>query len=142
MAFSDQRQFLVTVTGVDGNFWAMTSGGDVSVPTAKAYDGGSATPQIVYGNPVVDDLVVTRNYNPTRDGPIAKTLKAQMAAGRPLSATIHQQPSDPAFKSTGTPPDVWAGVLTRVTTPKTNATTGGTATPATFALTFTCTSLA
>ena len=140
MAFSDQRQFLVSIAGIAGSFWAQLSGGDLSVPTTKAFDGGNPVPQILTGNPVVDDLVVTRNYDPGRDGPIARQLKAQLQAGQPFRTTITQDPTDPGYKPTGNPPDTWVGVLTKVTTPKADAAKSG-ASAATLALTFTCTSL-
>jgi hypothetical protein len=140
MAFSDQRQFLVSISGISGSFWAQLSGGDLSVPTTKAFDGGNPIPQVLTGNPTVDDLVCTRNYDPGRDGPIAQQLKAQIMAGQPFLTTISQDPTDPAYRPTGNPPDVWSGTLTKVTTPKTDASKTG-ATAATIALTFTCTSL-
>lgn len=140
MAHSDQRQFLVVVAGIAGGFFAQTSGGDLSVPTTKSFDGGTPVPQVVFGNPVVDDLVCTRPYDPTRDGPIAASLKATLASGRAFTTTITQAPTDPGYNPIGAPPDVWSGVLTKIVTPKTDASKTG-ANVATIALTFTCTAL-
>jgi hypothetical protein len=140
MAHSDQRQFLVSIEGIAGGFWAQTSGGDVSVPTVKSFDGGNPVPQVLTGNPVVDDLVCTRPYDPLRDGPITQSLKAGIASGKPFVTTISQDPTDPSYTPLGTPPDVWNGVLTKVVTPKTDASKTG-ASAATYALTFTCTAL-
>jgi hypothetical protein len=137
--FSDQRQFLVTVEGVSG-YWAMLTGGDVSVPNDKAFDGGNPTPGLVFGNPVVDDLVVTRNYSAARDASISATLKAGIAAAAPLVALITQVPTDPAYSPNGAAGDTWQGTLTKVQVPSTDATKSG-ASPATLALTFTCTKL-
>lgn len=111
--FSDQRQFLVTVEGVPG-YWAMLTGGEVSVPNSKEFDGGSPTPGIVYGNPVVADLVVTRNYSAARDASISTQLKAGISSGAPLIAQISQIPTDPAFHPNGAAGDTWQGVLTKV----------------------------
>ena len=140
MAFSDQRQFLVTIEGIAGGFWAQISGGDVTVPNVKAYDGGNPIAQVLTGNPVVDDLVCTRNYDPERDGPVAQLLKAGISSGKPFVTMISQDATDPSYSPLGTPPDVWQGTLTKVTTPKADAAKSG-ATAATLALTFTCTSL-
>lgn len=138
--FSDQRQFLVSVAGISGSFWAQVSGGDVSVPTAKVYDGGNPTPGVITGNPVVDDLVLTRAYDPNRDAQLSQKMKATLASGKPFKTTIKQIPTDPAYASLGKPADTWTGQLTRVTTPKTDALKTG-ASNATLALTFTCTKL-
>lgn len=140
MAFSDQRQFLVSVAGIAGSFWAQISGGDVSVPTTKAFDGGNPIPQVLTGNPTVDDLVLTRNYDPGRDGPLAQQLKQQLMGGQPFRTVIQQDPTDPSYQPTGNPPDTWSGVLTKVTVPKADALKTGAA-AATLALTFTCTSI-
>jgi hypothetical protein len=140
MAHSDQRQFLVSIDGIAGGFWAQLSGGDLSVPTTKSFDGGNPVPQVLTGNPTVDDLVCTRPYDPTRDGPVAQALKQGIARGAPFTTTISQDPTDPGYSPLGTPPDVWRGVLSKVTTPKADASKTG-ANAATFALTFTCTSL-
>ena len=140
MAFADQRQFLVSIAGISGSFWAQLSGGAVSVPTAKAYDGGNPIPQILTGNPLVDDVVCTRNYDPSRDGPIAQQLKAQIMAGAPFTTTITQDPTDPAYQPTGDPPNSWSGVLSKVAVPSSDAMKSG-AQAATIALTFTCTSI-
>jgi hypothetical protein len=139
MAFSDQRQFLVTAEGISG-YWAQTSGGDVSVPNTKAFDGGNPVPQVVFGNPMVDDLILTRNFDPTRDAAMSATLKAGIAAGSPLVTQITQIPTDPSYTPDGAAGDTWQGVLTKVQVPTTDATKSG-ATPATIALTFTCTKL-
>lgn len=141
MAFSDQRQFLVSIAGIAGSFWAQLSGGDLSVPTTKAYDGGNPIPQVLTGNPVVDDLVCTRNFDPGRDASIAQQLLAQLMGGQQFSTTISQDPTDPAYRPTGDPPITWSGVLTKVVTPKTDAMKSG-AQAATLALTFTCTRVA
>jgi hypothetical protein len=141
MAFSDQRQFLVSIAGLAGGFWAQTSGGAVSLPSAKAYDGGNPKPQVLLGNPVVDDLVCTRNYDASVLAVVSKKLKATLMSGTPFTTTITQTPTNGAFKPTGDAGDAWKGVLTKVQTPVTDATKSG-ANAATLALTFTCTSIA
>lgn len=138
MAFSDQRQFLVSIAGISGSFWAQRTGGDLSVPTSKAFDGGNSTPQILTGNPNVDDLVCTRPFDPGRDGPIIQQLNAGLMAGQPLVATISQDPTDPAYRPTGDPIITWSGTLTKIAQPQTDAQKTG-AQAATYALTFTCT---
>ncbi len=140
MAFSDQRQFLVSVAGIAGSFWAQLSGGDISVPSTKAYDGGNPIAQILTGNPSVDDLVLSTNNDPDSDCQHAQPLKAPRKAGTPYPTPIQQDPTDPGYKPTGAPPDTWSGTLTKVTTPKTDSMKTG-ASAATIALTFTCTSV-
>jgi hypothetical protein len=141
MAFSDQRQFLVTIEGLDGTFWAQTSGGALNLPTSLAWDGGNPTPQIVTGNPTVDALVCTRNYDPVTVGAISAQMKASINSGQPFATTITQTPSDPAYSPlSGGELDTWTGILTKVQTPVTDASKSG-ANVATLALTFTCTKL-
>lgn len=140
MAFSDQRQFLVSIAGIAGSFWAQRSGGDLSVPNSKAFDGGNPIPQVLTGNPTVDDLVCTRPYDPGRDGPIIQQLNAGIMSGQPFTTTIQQDPTDPAYRPTGNPPITWSGTLTKVAQPQTDSQKTGAAV-ATFALTFTCTSI-
>lgn len=141
MAFSAQRQFLVSVAGISGGFFAQTSGGDVSTPTSKAFDGGDSRPQILTGNPVVADLDLTRPYDPLRDGPVIASLNRQIASGRPFRTTVTQDPTDPAYSPVaGAPPLVWTGVVTKVTPPKVDGMQGNAQT-ASWSCTLTCDSL-
>lgn len=140
MAFLDTRQFLVTVEGLDGSFWAQITGGDATVPDTKAYDGGNPVPQVVTGNPVVNDLTVTRNYDPAVIGNVYQSLKQQLMSGKPFVTTITQSPTDPAYNPLSGPPDRWQGKLKQVTTPKADAMKTGAAS-ATVALVFTITAI-
>jgi hypothetical protein len=64
-----QFQFLITVEGWDGYFVSRT-GGDNQANIQAVYDGGSLVPDLVAGRPRPTNVVVTRVWDPERDGPI------------------------------------------------------------------------
>jgi len=46
MALSAQRQFLVSISGINGYFMTK-SGGEVSSESTKVFEGGAKTPEII-----------------------------------------------------------------------------------------------
>lgn len=122
-----QRQFLVTMTPVaapDGKlgptisgYFANKSGGEMEATISKVFDGGSLTPSVLPGVATVGDLTISRPYDPTVD----QTQLAQLRqyVGR-LYYNISVQPTDVDFNVLGTP-DVYFGILSKVTPPTVNA---------------------
>lgn len=89
---TSQRNFSVSVTGVDGEF-ATFSGGEKSKQIEKAWNGGASMPDIVPAPTEVSNVVVGRPYNPRRDQPIADRLRLEIdQADRRY--TIRKQPLD------------------------------------------------
>jgi hypothetical protein len=141
-SLTDQRQFLVQCSILYGT-WAMTSGGDVSYATSKEYDGGSVRPYIIAANPLITDLVLTRNYNWQRDGSMIAALQAQFNVGAfdGLKCTVTQVPtSGDLAAQTGAKAQTWFGYLTGCTGPKMDTTKTG-ASPAVVSVTIACTSV-
>jgi hypothetical protein len=129
MPKASQRQFLITVDGVEGYF-ATKSGGDVSSDISTVWDGGSLTPEKLPAPAVVGDVTVGRPYDPNRDG--AELAKLKPLVGR-WRTTVGIQPTDADLIASG-PPTVYANaLLSGLTDPEADAGSGD---AATFELTF------
>lgn len=87
---SSQRQFLVKVGDIPGFFMTKT-GGNISADVSKAYDGGDPDPELIASPPNVENITVTRIYDPIRDDAIIRTLRQQV--GR-YQTTITVTPTD------------------------------------------------
>lgn len=90
MPKSSQRQFLVKVQGIDGNFMTKT-GGNSSSDVTKAYDGGSAVPDLIAAPKDVENVTVTRGFDPIRDGGLLQTLRSKVGV---FTTTISVTPTD------------------------------------------------
>lgn len=120
MAFSAQRQFLVTLSGIDGK-WMTKSGGEIQSDSNKIYDGGSLVPSIVTSPAEVGNITVSRAYDQARDEPILANLRTKV--GR-YSTTITVQPTDADLVAVGKA-SVYAGaVLVRVGEPDFDSSSG------------------
>lgn len=113
MAFSAQRQFLVTVSGIDGRFMSK-SGGGITSDSTKVYDGGAINPQIVTSPKEVENITVGRAYDQGRDEPILVALRPQV--GR-YTTTITVQPADADLVAIGSPSVYSGAVLVGITEP-------------------------
>lgn len=87
---ASKRQFLVKVAGIEGYFMTKT-GGNITAEVNKVYDGGSKTPDVISSPPQADDVVLTRGYDPYRDGPILTQLRGQVGKYR---STVSVTPTD------------------------------------------------
>lgn len=124
-----QRQFLVSVSGIDGYF-ATFSGGNVSAETADVFDGGSSTPEKVASPGRTEDITVSRPYDPERDQPVINRLRRRVGKVR---VTLTKQPTTADFVPVG-PPNVYSNcLLTGVSEPEVDASSGD---PTGFELTF------
>lgn len=113
MAFSAQRQFLVTVSGIDGKFMSK-SGGGITSDSTKIYDGGSVTPAIITSPSEVENITVGRAYDQNRDEPILTSLRPQV--GR-FTTSITVQPADADLVAIGSPSTYSGAVLVSITEP-------------------------
>lgn len=120
MAYSAQRQFLVSISGIPG-YWMTKSGGEIASDSNKIYDGGSLTPSIVTSPAETGNLTVTRAYDQARDEPILQNLRTKV--GR-YSTTVTVQPTDADLVAVGRP-SVYAGaVLVSLTEPDFDSSSG------------------
>lgn len=115
-----QRHSLVTVAGLPG-YWARKTGGNVTADVTRSYDGGSETAEILSGIAEPANVTVGRDYDPTRDEAILRTLRPVVGRWR---STITDQPTDTDLVPYG-PPTVWPGaVLAELHEPETDARSG------------------
>lgn len=135
MAKVSARQWIVRVSGIDGNF-SNKSGGAVSSETNKVYDGGKLIPDVLSGPAEVDNLTVSRPYDSVRDYKLLKQLRAKVGT---FTATISVTPTDRALK-TNAKPIVYSGcLLIGITEPDADAASGD---ASTFELEFAVSSVA
>lgn len=124
-----QRQFLVSIDGVGTHtqdYWATKSGGGITAEATKVYDGGKLQPEVITAPPEVDDVTITRPYDPLRDQPIIQRLKREVGLFR---TTITVQPAETDLSAARVPPDVYPdAVLTGLTPPESDASSGDAAT--------------
>lgn len=126
---TSRRQFLVRVSGLRG-YYVTKTGGDISVPVTKAYDGGERNPDLVPGIRDVANVVCGRHFDALRDGPILATLRRQVGT---YKATISVQPTDADFVPVGAPTVYADALLTRIGEPAPDAGAGD---PSTYELEF------
>lgn len=95
MAYISQRQFSVSVSGLDGYFMTK-GGGDLAADSNKIYPGGSKIPVIITGISEVDNITVGRAFDATRDRPMLKTLRPLVGT---YTTTITMVDTDPDFNA-------------------------------------------
>lgn len=119
-----QKDFLVTVSGIDGTFSTCT-GGEPEGQTGTSWDGGAKNPVTTVGRPTWPALVVSRPYSPERDGPLEARLQPLIGYGGPRSRfTVSRSALDGDGVVIGVP-KVWTGaVLTKVRGPEADADSG------------------
>lgn len=129
MALATKRQFLVTVSGIPGN-WDSSSGGDVTAAANKHYEGGNDRPTLLGGLPETSDLEVTRTFDPVRDGELLIQLRKAVGRGR---FTLTKQATDANRVKIGKPETHPDCLLIGVSAPEHEE---GSADPSPFKLTF------
>jgi len=97
--FSAQRQFLVTVAGLDGK-WMNKTGGRESAANSKVYDGGELIPENVAGPSETDNVTVSRGFKRDRDAAVLAKLRGK--SGK-WTTTITVQPTDADLVPVGKP---------------------------------------
>jgi hypothetical protein len=117
MTKAAQYQFLIRVAGWSGYFVSRT-GGDSSAAVQKVYDGGALEPDLVAGRRVVSNVVVSRHFDPDRDGPITGTYDKLTGRWR---TDVSIQPTTEDLAPTG-PAKIYPGaLLNRMGEPGANA---------------------
>lgn len=129
-----QRQFLVAIDGLGSHtqdYWGSKSGGGITAEATKVFDGGKLQPEVITAPAEVDDVTISRPYDPLRDQPIMHRLKKQVGVWR---TTITVQPAETDLSASRVPPDVYPdAVLVGLTPSDVDASSGD---PATYELVF------
>lgn len=120
MTKSSQRQSLVKVSGID-DYFATKSGGNISADTSKVYDGGSLTPDVLAGPAEADNITVSRPYDLQRDEPVLKRLRRMVGT---WTTTVSVTPTDADLVAVGQPQVYSNAVLTGLTEPEVDASSG------------------
>lgn len=124
MSKSSQRQFLVKVQGIDGYYMTKTGGNSASDVT-KAYDGGSSVPDLIAAPKNVENLSVTRGFDPTRDGALLRTLRGKVGV---FETTVTVTPTDRDYAAVDDPIVYSPALLVGLNEPEAAADSGDLAT--------------
>lgn len=112
------------------DYFAQVSGGEITAPVEKVYDGGAIFPDTLCAPPEVGDITVTRHYDPDRDGAALKRVRS-MVGGVRYDVTVYDLDCD--LKVYGTERVYPAALLIGLTETEGDSASGA---PATFSLTF------
>jgi hypothetical protein len=85
MSKASQRQIVAEVEGWNGNarpYFAMVAGANITAANEKVFDGGSLFPDILCAPSEIDNLTVTRDYDPESDGELLKKFRHQVGSAR------------------------------------------------------------
>lgn len=119
---SAQRQFLITVAGIDGTF-AGFRGGETKSEATRDFDGGSLNPDVLMSPAATDDIRVSRGWRRDRDIDVVKKYRPRVGRFR---TTVTVQPLDEDLVPAGAP-DVYSGVLNGVSPSEADANSGNVA---------------
>lgn len=131
MPKSSQRQFLVTVQGIPGTYMSK-QGGNIASDVTKAYDGGSSTPDLISAPRDVDNITVSRGFDPQRDGALLRNLRQLVGV---FQTTVTVTPTDRDFRAVDSPIVYSPALLVGLNEPEVAADSGDLAT---YELVFAC----
>lgn len=134
MAFISQRQYVVTITGIEGKFMTK-SGGSVSADSTKIYNGGEKTPYIITGISEVENITVGRAFDSARDSAMLQKLRPLVGS---FTTTINVQQTDANYVAVGKPTVYAEAVLVGINEPEYDSGAGD---PAMVELEFACRSV-
>ena len=120
MAKLSQRQFLVNVSGIAGNFQTK-SGGETSSETTKNYDGGSLNAEVLASPAETDNITVSRAYDYLRDSQAHRDARKKVGRWR---TTISVTPTNEDLVAMGTPTTYPNALLVRVSEPDVDSSSG------------------
>lgn len=93
---STKNQFLVSISGIHGN-WDTKTGGNGSGSPVKFRPGGSLKEEIIGTPPTFEDIVVTRGYDPD----LTKFYQVMTRNINKTRHTITYQPTDASLVKKG-----------------------------------------
>lgn len=117
---SAQRQFLVKVRGIEGHFMTKT-GGEITAPTTKVWDGGRKKPDILSGPAEAGNITVSRVFRTHRDNAALRQLRRGVGYWR---TTISIQPLNANLDRVGKPTVYPDALLVGLTEPDVDASSG------------------
>lgn len=139
MAKTSQRQVVAEIRPLtlggrrgprfDGKF-AQVSGGEITAPVEKVYDGGALFPEVLCAPPEVGDVTLTRHFDPDRDGAALKRIR-QMVGNAYYDVYIYVLNCD--LKESGTDRVYAKALIVGLSEPEGDSASGA---PATFSMTF------
>lgn len=109
-----QRNWIIKVSGIDGNFDTF-SGGERSSEISKHYDGGSLNAEIMASSPETDNITVSRSYKNDRDGALHKALRQKVGSA---VYTVTKTATNPDMVVIGQPTTYTNALLVRVSEPE------------------------
>lgn len=112
------------------NYFAQVTGGEISAPVEKVYDGGSKFPETLCAPPEIGDITVTRHFDPDRDGVSIRQVR-QLVGQAYYDIVVYTVDCD--MRVFGTERVYPRALLIGLSEPEGDSASG---TPATFALTF------
>lgn len=124
MGKASQRQFLVKVGDISG-FFMTKSGGGINADVTKAYDGGDPDPDLIAAPRDVENVTVSRVFDPVRDGELLRNLRQLVGV---LSTTITVTPTDTDYVAVDDPTVYAPALLVGLTEPDVDASSGDAAT--------------
>lgn len=141
MSKISQRQVVARVAGFDTPgrpYFAQVSGGEITSPVEKAYDGGAIFPDTLLGPADIGDLTVTRHFDPDIDGPLLRHYR-QLVGRWQTDITVYSLDRDLNVAVPGTERVYPNAVLVGISDPEGDSASG---TAATYSLTFSIGSVA
>lgn len=120
MTTSAQRQSLVTVVGIPGQ-WATYKGGGVTAATSDVYNGGDLYPEKLASPATTADVQIDRPYDAERDQDYVRQLEAKCGRWR---TTVTVQDTDEDLTPIGKPKVYANALLSTVTPPDYDASSG------------------
>jgi hypothetical protein len=124
MSKSSQRQFLVKVQGIDGLFMTK-AGGNSTSDVARAYDGGSSVPDLIAAPKQVENVTVSRGFDPVRDADLLQGLRPLIGS---FETTLSVTPTDRDYVAAASPIVYSPALLVGLTEPEVAADSGDLAT--------------
>lgn len=119
-----QRQFLAKVQGIEGYFMTKT-GGNISSEVTKAYDGGSAIPDLIAAPKEVENITVSRGFDAVRDGQLLRVLRGKVGV---FETTVTVTPTDRDYATIDQPVVYSPALLVGLNEPEVAADSGDLAT--------------
>lgn len=115
-----QRQARVSVRGISGLF-ARKTGGSTASDVTNVWDGGSLRPEKLASPALVEDVTISRPFDPTRDNEILADLRRKVGRWR---TTVTIEYTDTDLVKLGDPEVYPQALLVRVNDPDVDASSG------------------
>lgn len=115
-----QRQSLVTIEGLPGN-WATRTGGDIAADATPVWDGGTDTPDMLAAPAAAENITTGRPVDDQRDLAMIKDLRKKVGK---LRTTITEVSTNADLFPIGEPDVYPEALLIRLGIPEYDAASG------------------